>query len=278
VTTWQALTLTWEWDPSIVLGCAALAGGYLKITRSHSVWRIACFLAGVVVLLLALVSPLDTIGEVYLFSFHMVSHLLLILVVPPLLLLGLPPADVCRLLRLPRIQRIERVLARPLVAWLTGIVTIWVWHLPALYNLTLGGGIHEYIHIVEHLTFLVSATIFWWPVLGPPPRRLDPGTAVAYLLAAAATNTLLGMILAFSPPLYSAYLNPDDEFGILQLVRTGWGLTPERDQQMAGIIMWVPSGVIYFLGVIAVVVRGSRTEQEAVLPRSPMDEAVEKTT
>src|ERR687888_615450 len=147
MSTGQLLTSTWDWEPTVLAGCAALAAGYVVVARPRGI-RAVSFMAGVLALLLALPSPLDALGDTYLFSAHMLQHFLLILVVPPLLLLGIPPQAAERALRWEPASRAERVLGQPLLAWLGGIGTLWVWHAPALYDAALGNG---GLHIVQHL-------------------------------------------------------------------------------------------------------------------------------
>jgi putative membrane protein len=247
----QLLTSTWSWDPSVIVGCIALLGVYFVAVRGRMTARHTIFFSSsVLVLFLALESPLEELGDTYLFSAHMLQHLLLILMVPPLLLLGLPHWLVQRILAWPLASQIEQILSRPLVAWLVGTVTLWVWHLPVLYNATL---LNENIHIVEHLNFLVTATIFWWPVLTPvvKEKRLTPLTTIFYLFAAAGSSSALGIILTFaSPGLYPAYLQPEDTFGALSLLRDTWGLTPTVDQQLGGLLMWVPGSLVYLSGIL----------------------------
>jgi len=165
MTTQQLLLTAWDWEPTVLIGCAALLVGYWVEARPVTA-RVALFVTAVVVMLLALLSPIDTLGDGYLFSAHMLQHLLLVLVVPPLLLLGIPPQVFERLLRWTPADKIERVLGRPLLAWSLGVGVLWVWHAPALYDLALR---YQGVHVLQHLCFLVAATIFWWPVIAPSP-------------------------------------------------------------------------------------------------------------
>ena len=146
--------------------------------------------------------------------------------------------------------RIERVLGNPLMAWTLGMATLALWHLPRLFDATLG---NEYIHIFEHLCFMVTATIFWWPILAPLPQcRISPLWAQVYLLGGAMANSLLGIWLTFAPAgLYAPYLHPADSLHVAALLRTGWGLTPALDQQVGGLLMWVGGGFV-FLAVMVV--------------------------
>lgn len=256
----RLLTSTWAWDPTVVIGCLALAAAYVELARPLT-RRAALFFAGVVVLLLALVSPIDTLGDRYLFSAHMFQHLLLVLVVPPLLLLGTPPRLFERLLQWKPAASAERALGRPVLAWVVGVLTLWLWHAPPLYDAALR---HEGIHIVQHLSFLVSATIFWWPILAPASvRRLGSLPAAGYLVAASVSSSVLGVILTFAPVgIYAPYVHPTDTLGVLAYVRSAWGLTAAADQQLGGLMMWVLSAPVYLIALAAIVARWYR-EPEA---------------
>ncbi len=254
MTTWQLLTSTWHWHPSVLLSIGATFLAYgaaagFRLGKALLFWS-----TGLLVLLVALLSPLHTLGETYLFSAHMLQHLLLLLVVPPLLLWGLAPALVHRALGWRPLGLIERELRRPLVAWMLGLGMMWLWHLPVLYN---GALVHEWLHIVEHLVFILTSVIFWWPIMAPVEEaRLNPLIAVIYLFTAMLGSSLLGIILTFAAPgLYPAYLNPPDHHGILSLLRDGWGLTPELDQQVGGLLMWVPGSFAYLAAILGLLGR-----------------------
>ena len=257
MTVWGVLAATWSWEPSVVVGCAVLAGAYLGLAGRAAPGRAAWFLAGVAALLLALDSPLDGLGDRYLFSAHMLQHMLLVLLVPPLLLLGIPPDWARAALRVPALRRAERCLGHPGVAWLLGIGTMCAWHVPALYNAALAHGL---VHVAQHLSFLVTSTIFWWPVCAPLAEARMPALgAVVYLLAAALASSGLGIILTFSPPgLYPAYLHPADPQGLLPTIRSAWGLSPAADQQLGGLLMWVPGGLVYLCAILGTLVRWYR--------------------
>ncbi len=259
MTTLQLWMTAWSWYPSVIAGCLGLLAAYLAAARPLSIRRTLCYAAGVFIILFALVSPLDALGDDYLFSAHMVQHLLLDLVAPPLLLLGLPPALTRRLLARPPVARVERWLSRPAPAWLLGVGMLWVWHLPVLYNAALA---NESIHIAEHVSFIITGTIFFWPVLSPlENRRLQPGPAILYLFGAGVANTALSIFLTFIPPgLYPPYLHPEDELGALGLIRHTWGLSPALDQQLGGLFMWVCGAAVYLLVILAVVYRWARQQ------------------
>jgi len=254
MTTWRLLASTWVWEPSVLIGCTALIGAYVAVTRrrpSHHAWY---FFGGVFVLLFAQTSPLDALGDIYLFSAHMIQHLLLLLIVPPLLILGIPAWLAERWLASPRTRTIERTLRQPAIAWPLGVGAMYVWHIPALYNTTLR---HTGIHIAEHLCFLATGAIFWWPVCAPlAASRYAPLAAMLSLFTAAVAGSVLGIILTFaSPGLYPAYLHPVDTRGLLPLIRDSWGLSPSVDQQVGGLIMWVPGGLVYLCAIIGTLAR-----------------------
>jgi len=240
------LTGGWDWEPSVVAGCAALALGYLALTRRDISRRTAYFLAGVLLLLLDLVSPIDLLGDRYLFSAHIAQHFVLALVVPPLLVLGIP--------RWLAEKALNRDFIPLPVAWLLGVGTMIVWHIPVFFNAALAS---EGLHIFQHLSFLATGVIFWWPVLTPlEARRVSPLMGISYLFSACICCSLLGAALTFSPPgLYPAYLNPADGLGLLPLLRDQWGLTAKNDRQLGGLLMWVPGCFVYLAGILAIVTR-----------------------
>ena len=265
------LLAAWHWHPSVLLGCGLLVAAYAALTRCRWTARAPLFAGGVLVLLVALLSPLHELGDRYLFSAHMLQHLLLLLIVPPLLLLGLPAEAVERLLARPPLAALERALRRPLLAWSIGLGAMWLWHLPALYNAAL---LRDDVHILEHLGFLASAAIFWWPICAPRGRaRLHALAAVLYLFAAMLVSGILGMILTFAAPgLYPAYLRPDDALGILPLLRDGWGLTPPVDQQVGGLLMWVPGSLVYLAAIIGMMARWyGAADEDSGAPDRPRD-------
>jgi cytochrome c oxidase assembly factor CtaG len=257
VTGWDLLRTAWDFEPSIVAGSALLLCAYLVATRFRMAVTTLWFVTGVVVMLLALVSPLDELGDDYLFSAHMLQHILLDLVAPSLFVLGLPAWLARPMLRPSPIARAERILGHPVVAWFLGVGTLWIWHLPVLYDLTLQ---NESVHIFEHLTFLVTGTILWWPVFTRlDERRLAPLLSVAYLSLAALANGLLGIIFTISStPFYVGYTQPRDDLGALSLIRNTWGLSQIEDQRLGGAFMWVIGSVIFLWAIMVLVARWLR--------------------
>jgi cytochrome c oxidase assembly factor CtaG len=259
MTGWQLFKASWDFEPSVVMGSGLLLGGYLTAVRCRPARTTYLFAAGVGVMLLALVSPLDGLGDDYLFSAHMLQHILLDFVAPPLFVLGFPEDMARRLLLWQPAAAAERILGQPVVAWFLGIGTLWLWHLPTLYNATLAS---EGVHIFEHLTFLVTGTIFWWPAFRPPvEQRMPPLASVVYLGLGALANALLGIIFTFaSTPFYSGYDHPPDELGALALIRDHWGISQIADQQLGGAFMWVIGSVVFLWAIVAVMGRWYREE------------------
>ncbi len=247
----QALT-TWNWSPSIWIGTGLFVGAYLwavgplrrrfrssePATRAQLIW----FLAGAAVIFLALASPLDDLGDEFLFSAHMVQHLLLALIAPLFLLLGTPGWLLRPLLRYPLVARVMRILTAPLVCFAVFNTVFLIWHLPILYEATLH---NESIHIFEHLLFIAIGVLNWWPVVNPVPElaRLSFPAQLLYLFLDGLPMTILGALVVFAPTvLYPTYATAP------RLV--DWSAL--ADQQIAGLAMWMPGGMIYLvvLGVV----------------------------
>jgi cytochrome c oxidase assembly factor CtaG len=249
----------WSWEPTVILGLGALAVAYaiawrrgvLRDTDDVSHWvgspltRPWFFAAGMVVGFVALQSPIDTGGDEYLFSLHMVQHLLLMMVAPPLCILGLvgirsPFTSPPRLLR-----RAWALLVNPWSATLIFSAVLLVWHIPALYDATLTT---EPIHVVEHLSFIAVGTIFWWPIVDPMRgsdrnRWVGTFTKIAMLVGSGVPPTVLGLIFTVAPHAFYDFYARAPRL---------WGLTPVADQQFAGVVMFGAGNLIYFVAVVMV--------------------------
>ena len=247
----DSLWLDWNFNPVTLLGIALFTCAYfyaLGPLRRRYGWaetvsrgQVAAFVAGTVIFSLALISPLDAIGDRYLFSAHMAQHMLICVVTPPLWLIGTPSWMLAPLFRRPAVARVARWLTHPAVAFALFNGTLWLWHAPALYDATLS---NEYLHIFEHLTFVATALIFWWVVLGPLPAipRLGYGASILYLFVACQPMVALGALLTFAAhPLYQPYVVAPRLDGISAL----------GDQQAGGLIMWLPTNIPY-LAVLSV--------------------------
>jgi cytochrome c oxidase assembly factor CtaG len=244
----QLLT-TWNWDPSILLGTMLVVGGYLaalgpfrsrfesseRTLRSRILW----FLLGMGVIFLALVSPLDALSDGYLLSAHMVQHMLLMMIAPPLLLLGTPGWLLRPVLLRPSILPVARFLTSAPVAFLLFNGNLLLWHMPWLYDAALE---HEAIHVVEHLSFLATGVVTWWPIFSPLAElpRLSYLSQMAYLmLDMVPAMALGGVILSASTPLYATYAAAPRVFALQGM----------DDQLLAGLMMTMPVGML-FMGAI----------------------------
>lgn len=244
-------SVPWTWELSIVLPLAALlvvyTAGMLRRGQLQRLgWRHTSFYAGWLTLAVALVSPLHELGE-HLFSAHMLQHELLILVSAPLISAAHPGATLLWAFA-PRhrvnlggwVHGVEtsmpmRFLTRPLVAWLLEALTLWIWHAPALYQATLKS---DWIHALQHLSFFVTAVLFWSALYGVGRSAMSYGAATFYVFGTAAHCSALGALLTFSAVLwYPAY----------EQTTQAWGFSPLQDQELGGVIMWVPSGVVFVL-------------------------------
>ena len=228
-----------------------------RLPRRFAVWRLIAFQAGLLTLFLALASPLHPLAELLL-QFHMIQHLLLMMVVPPLLLLGAPLLPLLRGLPRPvlqhglgpffastALQRLGHFLTHPIVCLLAFTVSNVAWHVPGLYELALRS---EFWHNVQHVCFLGTGLLFWWPVVQPWPSRLrwPRWTMIPYLLFADIQNTALSAFLIFSERvLYPTYA----------AVPRLWGISALDDQAAAGAIMWVPGSVIFLVPVAVLAIR-----------------------
>lgn len=240
-------------DPWVLSGLAVAALGYgygvarlwqRRTGRGVRLWQILCFTAGLGVLVVALIWPLDALSKLS-FAAHMGQHMLFIAIAPPLLVLGAPLAPIGTL---PGARRVFggfvrapwTWFARPSVAAGLHGATIWVWHAPGPFQAALRS---DAIHVLEHATLLGTGLLFWWSLLRSGRSRASGyGTNTVLVLTMTMHTGLLGALLTFAPrPLYPFY---GAHAGAL-------GLTPLEDQQLAGLIMWVPGGLLYLAAALA---------------------------
>ena len=248
-----------EIHADVVLGAGLLAAAYaVAWTRGPrgGLREPALFLAALLVLLVALNGPLHDLSDYYLFSAHMVQHLLLTLVVPPLLLAGTPGWMADALVRRLRRSRVlgspVRAATRPVPALMLYTVALIGWHLPGPYGATLE---HHPLHVVEHLILIATALVAWWPVLSPSILlpRLHYGTQILYLFAFGIPMTVVVvMIIGSERTLYLFYAAAPRLFD----------LTALADQRLGGLIMWVPAGLIPLVAFTVVFFRWVAAEAE----------------
>jgi putative membrane protein len=249
----QSGSLEWNWDPWIIgpLAVAALfyAAGFDRLrsrsTRLLGVREAAAYAAGLASLYVVLVTPIDAIAD-QLFWVHMVQHLVLILVAAPLLVMGRPAIACLWAFNSAGRKRLGRIwtglglrggvetLMHPIVVWLLFSGLFVFWHFPGPYQWALRD---DGVHTVEHLCFLVTALMFWTIVIEPSGRRrLGYAATLVFIITSTTLSALPGALIALAPrPLYPAHAAGD----------AAWGFTLLEDQQLAGMVMWIPGGFVY---------------------------------
>jgi cytochrome c oxidase assembly factor CtaG len=250
MTTYQFFTTTWRWN-SIVLFLVILSCiGYWLAFGGRG--RPLYFAGAVVVFLLAFVSPLSALANGYVFSAHMVQHILLVLIVPALLLVSLP--------RSFSLGSPLTYLTHPLIGWAAGVGAMWLWHAPALCN---AAATSKTVSAIQTTSLLLMGSLFWWQVLAPrQEQRLSPLAGIVYLFTACTACSVLGIILTFAPvSICPVYQQPVDRLGMLSTIRGDWGLTSDRDQQIGGLLMWVPMCAIYAAAILAQMARWHSSPQ-----------------
>lgn len=298
----KAVLLSWSWRPEVII-VLALAGtlytrGWWRLRRrshhagksyrstSHmrwrltSGWRLVSYWFGLFLIALALLSPIDSLGQ-QLFLMHMVQHLLLIMFAPPLLLLanpmpvilwGLP--DSWRraagrglgilLHRESPVRKGIRQVTTAGIIWLIWVIAVIGWHDPGMYNWALR---NEFAHDLEHMTFFLVSMLFWWHVIGAGPRiHKQAGYAgrVGLLIAAIPANMLTGIVLAFTTSVVYTYY---------EAVPRLWGIDALTDQRIGGIIMWVPGSMMFIVAALILIGQMVNTPQSTVsTPRSSPQE------
>lgn len=239
----------WSFEPTLLAAVVVGVVGYLyvvgplrrrnRLGRPVSTMRMASWMVGIGILFLAVASPLDFIGKHYLFSVHMAQHLLLLLVAAPLLVTGLPPWIVRVFPYSRRVHAIAGALTFPVAAFLISSSVFLIWHAPALYDAALGSGP---IHELEHITIISAGMLMWWPVLSTVrtlPAIPAPAQILYYFLLPIPTS-IVGALITFSEDLlYETYA----------AVPRIWGLSAAIDQEIAGLLLWVPGKLVFWLAL-----------------------------
>jgi cytochrome c oxidase assembly factor CtaG len=281
-----SLWTAWDWEPGIVLPLAISGFLYARglrllwdehVGRGVRVFEAVSFAVGWLVTVIALLSPVHELSE-QLFSVHMVQHELLMVVAAPLLVVGRPlvpmlwafPSRARRTIghatQRPAWRTCWRFITRPMVAFVVHGATIWIWHAPALYQATLSS---DFVHALQHASFFGTALLFWWTIVqghapGGRTRAVSFGTAVLLLFGTALHSGALGALLTFSRNLwYPAYGNS----------AASWGMTPMDDQQLAGLIMWIPASFAYLIAALLLFAGWLRASEDRVHERELIREA-----
>ena len=266
-----SLWTNWSLDPVALIGIPLAAILYYRGLQSlgarrrfHGSWRPFSFYAGLFALAVALLSPLDHLSD-ELFLAHMTQHMLIMMIGVPLILLGAPilpvlrgiPRPIRRMVVIPAFQSspvrfVLRTLSRPLVAWPVFIFSIFGWHMPSLYEAAIN---NEGLHLLEHAVFAIGAYLFWWNVIDPHPLRpnLEYLVRIPYIFLAVVPAFVLGAFLTFADGAWY----PSYEF-----TAPLYGLSPIEDQQLGGVIMWIPGSFIIGAALILDLYVAIRKEQQ----------------
>ncbi len=246
--------MSWDIHPEVLAGLSVMAAAYLLASTRRrrgepgyrpQPWRVTAFLSGLGLVFLALNGPLHDLSDSQLFSAHMVQHLLLTLVAPPLILIGTPGWMLRPLPRIRGVAAVGATLTHPLFACSMFNVVFAAWHLPVLYEWALRS---HGIHILAHLLFMATAMLLWWPVLSPLSDwpRLAPPAQLLYLFLAGIPMGLVAALITLSDDvLYRFYSEAP----------LTWGLSPLADQRLGGVIMWVPGTLVFVVAMTIVYFR-----------------------
>jgi putative membrane protein len=247
---------SWSWDPLVTVPLAFSAGLYgLGLARLWGTpagrrvvrpWQMAAFIVGWSSLVIALVSPLDVLSDI-LFSAHMTQHELLMVIAAPLMVLGRPlivmlwafgAGERQRLTgwtRSPVVARMWHGATGPVTVWVLHALALWVWHVPVLYEAAVR---NDAVHIVQHLSFFGTAALFWWAIVHGRYGRIGYGVAVLFVFTTALHSGALGALFTFgSQVMYPLYADRTSAFGV----------SPLDDQQLAGLIMWIPFSLTFLI-------------------------------
>lgn len=245
MTTQQFLTSAWTWNTTVLLLSVVVILAYVcafGVSR-----RVLYLIAGLGVFVLTLVSPLNALADGFLFSAHMAQHILLLLIVPALFLMSLP--------RWVSLGPRSWLLVNPFVGWISGVGAMWFWHARPLCNAAVSS---QFVGALQVSSLLVLGVIFWRQILAPrEDERLSPPGAALYLFSACVACSVLGILITFAPvSVCPIYAQPRAvNFGIAKLIQVTWGFTPEKDQQVGGLLMWVPMCFVYLSAIIAQLAR-----------------------
>jgi len=260
---WDRFTLLgFEIHVSVLIGVVYLASIYLFAVgparekygwhaEPVSPWRKASYLGAVALIFFSLNGPLHTLSDEYLFSAHMVQHMLLMLVMPPFLIMGLPPWLIKKAMERRRVARVARILTHPVVAFLAYNVTFIGWHIPQMYNWAL---VNHDLHIFQHLMFMSVAVMMWWPVVNPVPEleRIPTGPLLMmYIFAFGIPSTLVSAFITLSDSVFYPWY---------EVAPRITSLSPMDDQRLGGLIMWIPGMLIFWVGISAVFFRWTKDE------------------
>jgi putative membrane protein len=215
--------------------------------------RSPMFFSAVILFILVTISPLDFLSKYYLFSAHMVQHIVLLLIIPPLILSGTDKDFLEKVFRAGLLKKAGNFLFYPLVAWFLGVGSMWIMHLPALM---MKMNDSTFLMDTQMITLPVLGWFFIWPVYSPISfRRLEPLQSSVYLFLACVGCTVLGILITFAPAdMFTGGMQPGN-LNLIKMIKSDWGINEGTDQMMGGLIMWVPACVIYLTNIMIILLR-----------------------
>jgi len=260
---WDGISIFgFEVHVSVLIGCVYMVAAYLMAVgpaRERYGWseepvsrrRKFAFFSGVGILFFALNGPLHSLADDYLFSAHMVQHMLLMLIMPPLLIMGVPPWLIRRALKRRGVLPVARFLTHPLVAYTAYNVVFIGWHLPRWYNWAL---VNHNVHIVQHLMFMAVAVMMWWPVVNPVKEleRIPTGPLLmVYVFAFGIPSTVVSAFITMSDAVFYPWYAAAERIT---------ALSPLEDQRLGGLIMWIPGMLLFWTAISIVYFRWTKDE------------------
>ena len=249
----EIITNYWHWNITATFIIAGLILFHIITNGNRFTKKSINFFTGTALFFLLTFSPLNFLGHYYLFSAHMIQHIILLLIVPPLLITGTDKEYLIKLFSKPKYKRTGSFLFHPVIAWILGVLSMWVWHAPIFFKAMMQS---TSIHIVEIVSLLIFGIIFAWPVFTPINlRKLNPLSASLYLFSACIGCTILGILITFAPAGYYSIYMAGNNSVLLNFLHSGLGISPAVDQQAAGLIMWVPACIIYLTIIMILMAR-----------------------
>lgn len=250
----------WSFDYITTTCIVLLCFAYLYAINFHLKKQSAYFFAGILLLIICIASPLHFLGENYLFSAHMLSHTLILLIVAPLLVAGIPKENRFKSSFISFSKKISKT---TFICWLIGVSVMWFWHIPSIFNNMFMMNMHSSSHTMNLISYLhmlsllLAGIIFCLPIINPySAYKLPSLKAVLYLTSACVMCSLLGLLITFAPiGTYTHYFNINDVDNLLPVIRNNWNISTATDQQIGGLIMWVPCCFIYLTASMGLLIK-----------------------
>lgn len=252
----------WDFNIANVAFLLLLISFYLYITNFRFTKKSIYFFTAIFIMIICIASPLHYLGEHFLFSAHMVSHVLILLIAAPLFIASIPKDN-----RVKKSYEFisKKIYASPLVSWLVGVSIMWLWHIPFIFNQMFSmpgmntGSMHSMngLMFLHMLSLFIAGCLFCLPIINPVKEfRIAPLTSVLYLSSACVFCSLLGLFITFAPAAtFTGYIGNYGTDNYLSIIRNNWKITAAQDQQMGGLIMWVPCCFIYLSASMIILIK-----------------------